>query len=249
MFNKTFLQITIAALCVGLLLPPERARAQSTDMIFENSATAMSGEATARDFYVFDFPSKKYPVTKTGKKAAVSSKTGSLLYTPTAALRQQTVASYAERTKATNPALSKAVSQAFAPGKADYSSVYQNIAGSFGLKANDAGDAVVANLILSYLIVNNLQGNRPVNVTQVSGVQAQFKPKLQSSAKLTAPGMAAQTGEEMKLQFVIQQAGWQSAIKSNRLAAFQQNVWQATKNNYAIDMRQVRLGVNGFERK
>jgi hypothetical protein len=248
MFNKPCLKTTCLTALLGVFLfIAMAARAQSTDMIFENSASAMSAEATARDFYTFDFPSKKYPVKSPGKGIATA-KSYSLVYTPTAALRQQTLARYTQRTKAANPALARAVTEVFAPGKNDYAMVYQQMVNSFGLSANDAGDAAVANLVLGYLIINNLQGDRPVTNAQVRGVQAQFKPALKNNSKLAAPGLAAQMGEDLKLQFVVEQAGWQSAIKRNMLPAFRESVYRAVKNTYGMDMRQMSLTGHGFEK-
>lgn len=217
----------------------------STDLIFDNFSTAMTMENTGRDILRFDFPLGKYKKDGSAKKSPAGSKR-SLTYSSSAKLREQTVANYAKRVEATNPAMAKAVIGAFGPGANDYGKFYNNVVSNYGLHDNDMIDALTANLVLGYLISNNLQGNNAVSSSQVLAVRRQFLPSISNNTKLTAPGVAAQLGEELKLQFVIQQLAWQSAIKKNNLATFRQKVNSELKTQYGLDMQSVKLTTQGF---
>lgn len=187
---------------------------------------------------------------KAGKTAApATSRPVSLAYAPTPALKQQTVQTYVDRLKTKNPAAAQAVAANFGPGKHDYGQIYQGIVKGYGVRDNDAADALVANLVLGYLIVNNLQGNGAVTPAMVRGVRTQFAPKLAQNPKLTTPGVPAQLGEQMKLLFVITQGGWQSAIQEKTLPAYQQGIGAMFKNQYGLDMALVKLTDQGFVKK
>ncbi|MBD1845367.1 hypothetical protein H6F89_18540 [Cyanobacteria bacterium FACHB-63] len=122
--------------------------------------------------------------------------------------------------KKTSPAASQTVSEAFQTGKYNYGQIYWNITKASGLRENDAADALSAYMILGYMIVNNVQDGDRVTVPMARGVRSQLTPLLAANSRLTAPGMPAQLGEEMKLQTVIIHAGWQSAARENTLSNY-----------------------------
>ncbi|WP_407572964.1 hypothetical protein [Deinococcus altitudinis] len=186
------------------------------------------------------------------KRAAAAGKTtaaANLAYTPTPALKKATVAGYVSRLKASDPAASKAVAAAFAPGKYDYASIYSGLAKGYGLKDNDATDVMTVYLVLGYVIVNNVQDDKALTPKMVQGVRSQFGPQLAKNPKLTAPGVAGQLGEEMKLQTVIVHGGWQAAIKEKTLPAYQQGIATMFKTQWGLDLKSVRLTAQGFARK
>jgi hypothetical protein len=159
----------------------------------------------------------------TGRVAAGNrGTTKSLAYVPSAALKQKTVQGYVDRLKAKNPTAAQAVATTFGTGKYDYGTVYRGLIDGYSLRENDAVDAMTAYLVLGWMIVNNVQNDKAVTAAMVQGARTQVAPLLASNAKLTAPGVAAQVGEEMKLQSVIAQGGWQSAVKKGTLPAYRQ---------------------------
>lgn len=182
----------------------------------------------------------------TGRAAGSRGTTKSLAYVPSAALRQKTVQGYVDRLKTKNPAASQAVATAFGPGKNDYGTVYRGLIDGYNLRENDAVDAMTAYLVLGWMIVNNVQNDKAVTAAMVQGVRTQVAPHLTANAKLTAPGVAAQVGEEMKLQSVIVQGGWQSAVKEGTLPAYRQGIASLFKTQYGLDLSQLKLTSQGF---
>ncbi|MDO7875490.1 hypothetical protein Q5H93_12170 [Hymenobacter sp. ASUV-10] len=168
----------------------------------------------------------------------------STAYKSTPALRQQTVQSYANRLKTSNPSGAQAVTAAFGPGKYDYGHVYRGILDGTGLRDNDAADALAAYMLMGYAIVHNIQDGKAITVPMARGVRAQVAPLLAANSQ--ARGRAAQLGEEMKLQTVIVQGGWQSAIKEGKLTAYQQSIGQLFKTQYGLDLSQLKLTSQGF---
>jgi predicted PhzF superfamily epimerase YddE/YHI9 len=94
----------------------------------------------------------------------------STAYTPTAALRQQTVQGYANRLKTTNPAASQAVVSVFGPGKYDYNQTCREILKGTGLRENDATDALACCLLMSWLVVHSLQDDKAIAIPMAQGV-------------------------------------------------------------------------------
>jgi hypothetical protein len=168
-------------------------------------------------------------------------------YAPTAALRQQTVQGYANRLKASNPAGAQAVMAAFGPGKYDYGKTYREILDGTGLRENDAADALACYMIMGWAVVHNVQSGKAITIPMAQGVRAQIAPLLANNPQLAT--RAAQVGEELKLQTVIVQGGWQSAIKEGKLAAYQQGVNNLFKTQYGMDMSQFKLTSQGFAKQ
>lgn len=170
-------------------------------------------------------------------------------YTPTPALKQSVIQGYVDRLKTTNPAASQAISTYFGSNRYDYGQIYRGLIKETGLRDNDAADAMSAYLILNYMIVNNVQDDKAITPRMAQSVRSQVTSLLASRPQLIAPGVPAQFGEELKLQTVIVQAGWQSAIKENTLSNYRQGIAAALKNQYGLDLSQVRLTDRGFAKK
>lgn len=187
--------------------------------------------------------------SSTQSRPSNPAKSISFAYSPTPALKQKVVQGYVDRLKKTNSAASQALSEAFETGKYNYGQIYWNIIKDSGLRENDATDALSAYMILGYMIVNNIQDGNRVTVPMARGVRSQLAPFLAANSRLTAPGVPAQLGEEMKLQTVIVHAGWQSAAKENTLPNYQQGIAAMFKNQYGLDLSQVKLTDRGFAKK
>lgn len=173
----------------------------------------------------------------------------SFAYSPTPALKQQTVQGYVDRLRPKNPAASQAVAANLGPGKHDYGQIYRTIIQGHGLRDNDAADALAAFMLVGYLIVNNVQDDKTITPAVAQGLRAQVVSHLSTNAKLRAPGVPARLGEEMKLHVVVVQGGWQAAIKEHTLPAYQQGIAALFKNQYAMDMSQFALSNQGFVKK
>ena len=186
-----------------------------------------------------------------GNASAASGKTksASLAYTSTPALRARTVQGYVDRLKPKNPAAAQAVAASLGPGKNDYGPVYLQMTKDSGLRENDAADNLASFLILGWMIVNNVQDGNAITVPMARGVRAQMVPHLAANSQFKAPGAAAQVGEEMKLQFVLFQGGWQAAIKGNTLPAYRQGIATIFKNQYGMDLNRFTLTDQGFAAK
>lgn len=183
------------------------------------------------------------PTTSTSRSAAGSS----TAYTPTPALRQQTVQSYASRIKTSNPGASQAIATYFGPGQHDYAQLYKALIKNSGLRENDAADALASYMLIGWMVVNNVQDGNSITVPMAQGLRAQIAPLISGSAK--ARIHAAQVGEDLKLQTMVVQTGWQSAIKDNKLPAYQQGVRNLFKNQYGLNLSELKLTDQGFAQK
>ena len=238
-----------AAFAFLLLLSARAARAQmSPDLIME---TYNSNIRVITDGIINKSMMEKSGARNASRTTASKTTTKSvrLSYTSTPALRQQTVKSYVARLQPKNPAAAQAVSTAFGPGKYDYGQVYRSLIDGQGLHDNDAADAMAAFMLVGYMIVNDVREDNSITPTQAQAVRAQVAPLLAQNAALQKPGALAQVGEEMKLQTVIIQGGWQSALKENTLPAYRQGIATLFSTQYGLDMRQVRLTNSGFAKR
>ncbi|WBO86737.1 hypothetical protein [Hymenobacter yonginensis] len=185
--------------------------------------------------------------SKASANTRSTSTTGSTAYTSTPSLRQQTVQSYVSRLKSSDPGGAQVVNTAFGPGKYDYGQVYRTILAGTGLRDNDAADALAAYMLMGYAIVHNIQDGRAITVPMARSVRAQVAPLL--AVNTLARNRAAQVGEEMKLQTVIVQGGWQSALKQGKLPAYQQGIGNLFKTQYGLDLRALKLTIQGFAQR
>lgn len=168
----------------------------------------------------------------------------STTYTPTPTMRQQTVQATVDRLKTSNPAASQAIATTFGPGKYDYSQTYREILKGTGLRENDATDALACYMLMGWTVVHNVQDDKSITIPMAQGVRAQIAPLLASNGQMR--NRAGQVGEELKLQTVVVQGGWQSAIKEGKLAAYQQGINNLFRNQYGLDMNQFKLTNQGF---
>ncbi|MBO2012294.1 hypothetical protein [Hymenobacter negativus] len=229
-------------LLLALLLAfTSTARAQDMPLMFDGLAGSL-----AMNDLLFATTTGRIARDKAGAATATAK---SLAYVPSAALKQKTVQGYVDRLKTKNPAASQAVASTFGPGKYDYGKVYKGLIEGYNLRENDAVDAMTAYIVLGWMIVNNVQDDKAVTAAMVQGARAQVAPLLASNAKLAAPGVAAQVGEEMKLQSVIVQGGWQSAVKAGTLPAYRQGTASLFKTQYGLDLSQLKLTPQGFVAK
>lgn len=180
----------------------------------------------------------------TVRSTATKTSAASTAYTSTPALRQQTVQGYVSRLKGSNPAGAQAVNTAFGPGKYDYGQVYRGILDGTGLHDNDAADALAAYMLIGYAVVHNIQDGKAITPAMARGVRGQVAPLLAGSG--SSRSRLAQLGEEMKLQTVIVQGGWQSAIKEGKLAAYQQGIGKLFQTQYGLNLSQLKLSSQGL---
>lgn len=169
-----------------------------------------------------------------------------LPYSPTRALKSAVVQGYIDRLKPKNPAMAQTVITAFRSGKYDYGLIYTGLVKDNGLRANDAADVLTAYLVLGYMISNNVLDDKDVPPSMIRAVRSQLGPALAQNARLTAPDVAAQLGEDLKLQFVMVQAGLRTAIGQRTLTAYQQGIAALFKTQCELDWSQFRLTEQGL---
>jgi hypothetical protein len=247
-----------ALLCsglLGLLLASPAAHAQlSNDLIMETYNSNISVITNgAINKSVLDKAIARNNAGRTSNAASRSpvatrsATSASTAYTPTPALRQQTVQGFVNRLKASNPVASQAIAANFGSGKYDYGKIYRDLTKDVGLRENDATDVLASYMILGWMIVNNVTNDKAVTAPMAQGLRAQLAPLLADNAQ--ARTNAAQVGEEMKLQTVVVHSGWQSAIKQGKLTTYQQGIKNMFKTQYGMDMTQLKLTSQGFAKK
>jgi hypothetical protein len=237
------------ALLAAELLAAPVARAQmSPDLIMEtyNSNISVITNGIINKSVMDKAIERNNAGRNTGRGTAATRPVASVstAYTPTPALRQQTVQGYIDRLKTSNPAGAQAIASVFGPGKHDYAQVFRGIVDGTGLHENDAADVLAAYMIIGWMIVNNVQDDKAITVPMARGVRAQVAPLLAGNAQMRT--RAAQVGEELKLQAVVVQGGWQAAIKEGKLPTYQQGIGNLFKTQYGMDMSQFKLTNEGF---
>jgi hypothetical protein len=251
-----------ALLCsglLGLLLASPAAHAQlSNDLIMETYNSNISVITNgAINKSVMEKAIERNNAGRTGISRATNRSTGAArpaasartgtAYTPTPALRQQTVQGFVSRLKISDLSTSQSIAANFGPGKYDYSKIYRDLTKDVGLRENDATDVLASYMILGWMIVNNVTDDKAITTPMTQGLRAQIAPLLADNPQ--ARTHAAQVGEEMKLQTVVVHSGWQSAIKQGKLTAYQQGINNMFKTQYGMDMTQFKLTSQGFAKK
>jgi len=183
------------------------------------------------------------------KTATRSTTNINLAYTPTPALRQQTVATYVARIKATNPTAAATVADNLAPGKTEYSALYRELNQGTGLRENDVADIMAAYMIVGWTVVNNVQDGNAVTVPMARRVRAQTASVLAKNAKLRTPSAVAQLGEQFKLTAVMLQIGWMRAVKDGTDASFRQQVAAQFQKQFHLNLSQLKLTEQGLAKK
>jgi hypothetical protein len=266
---KRLLHVSASLLLVsaGVVVAPVAHAQMSTDLIMSNYSATMSAVTSSAinnnslnsvlEDNARSSSRRSSAAGRTGASAGRGSNAGTargtsassaaLSYTVTPALKEQTLQRYISQLKTSSPSTAEAVAAYFGPGKPDYNAVYQDMVSGYGLRANNPADILASYLTLGWMIVNKVDA-KAVTPAMMQGARNQFGPVLASNAQMT-PAVAAQAGEDMKLQTAIVYVGWQGATKGQTLPAFRQGVAALFKKQYAMDMTAFRLNNNGFIRK
>lgn len=228
---------------IALLLARSGARAQ--DVIVALDPTLMAGWAGGE---AVRYDLEKRAAAAKGTRAAAAT---SFAYRSSPSTRARAVEQTATRLQASNAPLAQTLTATFGPGKTDFAPIYAEIISGTGLRADNAADALACYLLMGYAIVHNLQDGKAITPALAQGTRQQVMGILAGNPKLKPddPVAAAGIGEEFKLQTVILQSGWQSAIKTGRLPAYQQSVGQLFKAQYGLDMAQLKLTSQGFAKR
>lgn len=179
--------------------------------------------------------------------ATTAKRNVSLAYTPTPALRQQTVQNLARQLQAKNAAAGQAITNAFGPGKTDYNQLFSQMVQQSGLPANNAATAFAAYLEIAYVVVNNVS-EASVTPAMDRAIQRQTAGILSTNTALTSPAAVARLGEELKLQAVVLYLGWQAAKKNGQEAQFKSNIASTFKSK-GLDLNALQLTSNGLIKK
>ena len=194
---------------------------------------------------------KRAAAAKGGRSSSAASSAASFAYRSTPSTRARAVEQVASRVRPRTPQLAQAITTAFGPGKADFETTYDQLIDGTGLSSTNAADAMAAYLLVGYAIVHTLQDDKDISPALAKGLRQQVQGILAGSPALKPndPVAAARLGEEMKLQAVVLQGGWQSSIKEGKLPAFQQQTAQLFKNSYGLDLSALKLTAQGFAKR
>ena len=179
-----------------------------------------------------------------GGKAAPLTGKSALVYIPTAALRQQTVAAYVAQVRATDPAAAQVMQANLGPGKVEYQTLYDNLSRPVGLTDYNVADILATYLLENWRIVNNVPASRAITKPMARGVQAQAAARLRRQT--LSPDAVGQLGEQLKLQAALLHLNWQQARRRGTDAAFRQQTAAAFQRQYQFDLRQRQLTAAGL---
>ncbi len=183
-----------------------------------------------------------------GSANSAANRKVSLAYTPSAALRQQTVQDMSRQMKARNPAAGQALINAFGPGKSDYGQIFTELVKESGLPADNAATAFAAYLEIGYIVVNNVLDQRSITPAMDRGLQQQATGLLAQNKTLTSPAAVAKFGEATKLQAILLYLGWQNAQKSGQASQFRATIAEQFRKQ-GLDLSLVKLTTQGLVKK
>lgn len=234
---------------VGVLwLSPAAVRAQSVELTMDIfTSSVLSQTTTLLNNNAVMAATRNAEAEKRGGTAAAAKRSVNLAYTPTPALRQQTVQNLARQVQARNAAAGQAITNAFGPGKADYNQLFSEMVKQSGLPANNVATAFAAYLEVAYVIVNSVP-EASVTATMDRALQRQATGIVSRNSTLISPAAVAKLGEELKLQAVMLYVGWQTAKKNGQEAQFKSSIANTFKSK-GLDLGAVQLTTNGLVKK
>lgn len=224
---------------------------QSVDLIMDNFTSSVLSQTTTllNNNAVMVASRNAEAGRRTGRSStSTTSRRANLSYSPTAALQQQTVRDLGRQLQARNPAAGQAFSNAFGPGKADYSQLFQQMVKQSGLPANNAATAFAAYVEVGYMIVNDVRSESTITPAMDRALQQQMTSLLGQNSKFASPAVVAQFGEATKLQTILLYVGWQDARKGAQASQFRGNIAQQFRKQ-GLDLSLVKLTEQGLARK
>jgi hypothetical protein len=233
---------------LGMLgLNPRLSQAQSVELTMDIFTSSVLSQTTALLNSNAVMAASRNAEAARGGSAASAKRRVNLAYTPTPALRQQTVQNLARQLQARNAVAGQAITNAFGPGKTDYNQLFGQMVQSSGLPANNAATAFAAYLEIAYVAVNGVS-EASVTPAMDRALQRQAASLLSSNASLTSPAAVARLGEELKLQAVVLYLGWQTAKKNGQETQFKANIANTFKSK-GLNLNALRLTDNGLVKK
>lgn len=166
--------------------------------------------------------------------------TASFRYQQSPALWQETSREFLDKAGKQYPAYAKSIADEMA--RKDFSKIYADFVRPFGIRPDDAADALTAYTVLGWMIATGAPDPSP---RQIAGVRAQIAERAAGNPTFTDPRSRAKLGEEMKLLFLILKGGWDSARREGSLQQFSDGV-AAQFRRSDVDLRALRLGNQGF---
>jgi hypothetical protein len=233
---------------LGMLgLNPRLSQAQSVELTMDIFTSSVLSQTTALLNSNAVMAASRNAEAARGGSAASAKRRVNLAYTPTPALRQQTVQNLARQLQARNAVAGQAITNAFGPGKTDYNQLFGQMVQPSGLPANNAATAFAAYLEIAYVAVNGVS-EASVTSAMDRALQRQATNLLSSNASLTSSAAVARLGEELKLQAVVLYLGWQTARKNGQETQFKANIANTFKIK-GLNLNALRLTDNGLVKK
>ncbi|QJU59890.1 hypothetical protein HL653_20995 [Sphingomonas sp. AP4-R1] len=166
--------------------------------------------------------------------------TVSFRYQQSPALWQETSREFLDRAAKKDPALAKSIADEMA--RKDFGKIYADFVRPFGIRPDDAVDALTAYTVLGWMIATGAADPSP---RQIAGVRAQIAQRASTNPTFADPRSRAKLGEEMKLLFLILKGGWESARREGNLQQFSDGV-AAQFRQSDVDFRRLRMSDRGF---
>jgi hypothetical protein len=244
---KKLLALATTAVLGVLLAPATHAQDVYMDM-FNSANQAAVSMSLVNINNAAVLASTRNASAKRGAAGSTASRKVSLAYTPSAALRQQTVQDMSRQMQASNPSAAQALANAFGPGKSDYGQLFNELVKESGLPANNAATAFAAYLEIGYIVVNNVLDQRSITPAMDRALQRQTAGLLAQNKTLTSPAAIAKFGETTKLQAILLFLGWQNAQKSGQAGHFRSTIAEQFRKQ-GLDLSLVKLTTQGLVKK
>ncbi|MES2462639.1 MAG: hypothetical protein V4671_18810 [Armatimonadota bacterium] len=239
---RTKLTSVLSALTVAAAVFPIRTAQAQMDLGAGYSNLASSTLSTLQLSLPLN-PLRDTAKGKTTKSSGKAPNSGGnrFTFTSTAATKKKAQDAYVARLTKQNPGTAKVLAEQFAAHDTD--AIYRRILSRAGLHDTDAADAIAAYTVLGWMIATGSAQPSPV---ALRGARNQIAARLAMNSRFSDPEIRTQIGEEIKLQIVIAQAGWQSARREGNLKAYSDGVASLFVRQTGQDLRALKITNSGF---
>jgi hypothetical protein len=241
-FRSAMRNVLVAAFASGALAPLPAMAQGVFDMgaltgSLSQGALIQSETARARASQIFR-PTPRTPTARTVDRAA-------LVYHPSIAVRQRSMAQIVERLRRKDPAAAAEMQRTFA--RRDVIAEIGGVMKPVGLNPNNVADAIATYLVTAYYGVRGSTDGEPAEFKAVS---AQVARALSNDPAFTGASDAVkqEIAEGMLVQAVLANQAVQAAQKQpSAMPAIKAAISQGAQASFGMNLAKVRLGPGGLQ--
>ncbi|MBC8142999.1 MAG: hypothetical protein H7Y38_16365 [Armatimonadetes bacterium] len=179
-------------------------------------------------------------------KGATATRSVATIYTPSPSVTKSVSDSLVARLEKTSPEQAQSLQRALA--KYNFVTIWSALVAPYGLKTNDAADALTSILVWSWTMAN---GAPNPTTTQTLGVRRDVAQILSHNAAFSRMNAAQKQtfAESIMLNYVCMNGAAQTATKSGdatKIKAIGDDAQKNIQNGFGLNLRRLALTNNGF---